>query len=647
MDIILVNMPQAPLHSPPISLGLLQAILKKNNFRVKSIFANLGFLEFAGAREYALLNAIRSSSMVFDWLFAGEAFPEFQPGEERYVEHLLKQNPASEEKNGLELKGELVNLRQRIPQFLDQTVAQVLFHRPRIVGCTSSFQQHTAAIALLRKIREADPSIMTLLGGPNCEAIMGQATHKNFPWIDYVVSGEADEFIAALCRDILQYGRNLPKGKTPYGLFTPFHREDGYTGNEFDRDSYRATVTSLEELPLPDYADYFKELQRFSLKNLLYPTIPYEMSRGCWWGRCKFCGLNGGRAAYKAKSPDKVIKELSQLSQQYGLNNFALVDNIFYDESFPGLLAKLASVEPGYRFFVEIKSNLTRRQIIQLKKAGMVSLNPGVESLHSSVLRLVKKGVEAWQNIMMLKWCRQYGITAGSNIITGFPGEKDEWHREMAETIPLLTHLYPCRVIPLDYCRFSDYFKHQHRCGLELKPLESAGFIYPLPANELAHLAYHFENEKKTGALNYLKEGKLSGRPGLSALLREAERWRLEWSASKPRLSLRKHGDFYEIKDTRSCAESPVHYIKGLHKKILDCCETAPTIEKFYSRAQAKWDVSRREIKDAVEDLCRRKLLLKIDRRLLSLVLREPVPDLPLPSENPTGFFILDMFQKI
>ena len=109
----------------------------------------------------------------------------------------------------------------------------------------------------------------------------------------------------------------------------------------------------------------------------------------------------------------------------------------------------------------------------------------------------------------------------------------------------------------------------------------------------------------------------------------------------------KKHGDFYEIKDTRSCAESPVHYIKGLHKKILDCCETAPTIEKFYSRAQAKWDVSRREIKDAVEDLCRRKLLLKIDRRLLSLVLREPVPDLPLPSENPTGFFILDMFQKI
>jgi hypothetical protein len=100
------------------------------------------------------------------------------------------------------------------------------------------------------------------------------------------------------------------------------------------------------------------------------------------------------------------------------------------------------------------------------------------------------------------------------------------------------------------------------------------------------------------------------------------------------------------IEDTRPCATSPVHHIEGIQKKIIDSCEAAPTIKEFYSRAQLKWGIARREIKDAVEDLCRRKLLLKIDRRILSLVLREPVPALPPPSENPSGFFILEMFQK-
>jgi hypothetical protein len=71
-----------------------------------------------------------------------------------------------------------------------------------------------------------------------------------------------------------------------------------------------------------------------------------------------------------------------------------------------------------------------------------------------------------------------------------------------------------------------------------------------------------------------------------------------------------------------------------------------PSMPPISSR-HCQWGVSRRETKNAVEDLCLRKLLLKIDKRLLSLVLREPVPDLPLPSENPTGYFILDMFQTI
>jgi hypothetical protein len=129
-------------------------------------------------------------------------------------------------------------------------------------------------------------------------------------------------------------------------------------------------------------------------------------------------------------------------------------------------------------------------------------------------------------------------------------------------------------------------------------------------------------------------------------MLKEADHWRMNWMQSRPRLSLRKYDNLYVIDDTRPCATATVHYIEEMHKRILDSCEVAPTIKEFYSKAQSKWGISRKKIEGAVEDLCQRKILLKIDKRILSLALGEPLPDIPFPSESPAGFFILDMFQE-
>jgi hypothetical protein len=86
-------------------------------------------------------------------------------------------------------------LRAEAEDFVDSAAARVLAHKPRIVGCTSTFQQHVASLALLRRIRELDPSVISMMSGENCETQMGRATHRAFPWGDYVVSGEADQLI--------------------------------------------------------------------------------------------------------------------------------------------------------------------------------------------------------------------------------------------------------------------------------------------------------------------------------------------------------------------------------------------------------------------------------------------------------------------
>src|SRR5439155_26716252 len=93
---------------------------------------------------------------------------------------------------------------------------------------TSTFCQHSASLAILREIRRRDPTIVTMLGGANCEAVMGTTTHRNFEWVDYVVSGEAEDLIAPLCSVALEYGRQAPVDRLPYGVFAPHHRSVGY-----------------------------------------------------------------------------------------------------------------------------------------------------------------------------------------------------------------------------------------------------------------------------------------------------------------------------------------------------------------------------------------------------------------------------------
>jgi hypothetical protein len=101
----------------------------------------------------------------------------------------------------------------------------VLATGARVVGCTSTFEQHVASLALLRRIRELDPGVVTMLGGANCETVMGEATHRCFDRVDYVVSGEADGLIADLCRLAVERGREVEPSELPRGVLGPRHRK--------------------------------------------------------------------------------------------------------------------------------------------------------------------------------------------------------------------------------------------------------------------------------------------------------------------------------------------------------------------------------------------------------------------------------------
>jgi hypothetical protein len=74
----------------------------------------------------------------------------------------------------------------------------------------------------------------------------------------------------------------------------------------------------------------------------------------------------------------------------------------------------------AWRLFYEVKANLSHQQLELLARAGVRWVQPGIESLHTEVLRLMDKGVAGWQNIQLLKWTAELVHDAELNDLAYF-----------------------------------------------------------------------------------------------------------------------------------------------------------------------------------------------------------------------------------
>lgn len=634
-DVCLVNMPMAGITRPSLALGLLKSLLQDQGIGTTVTYPNIWYVEFIGPSQYSTLLGPRTEECLVDWLFAPAAFPDLEADDAAFLDMLCRNHPEFASEDGPSRLSSLQAIRERTPEFINWTARKILERQPQIVGCTSTFQQHVASLALLRRIRELAPQVTTIMGGANCETHMGKTTHQSFPWVDFVVSGEADTVVAPLFGQILDHGRELSKDVLlPPHVFTPRHRKEGYPVRNGGDGLARGTTADLTILPLPNYDDYFfREVPEFIYQKHLLPGLPYESSRGCWWGErshCTFCGLNGGGMGFRSKGADQVLEEIHTLVDRYGFRRIETVDNIIDMAYFESVLPRLAKSEPKLNLFYETKSNLKKAQIQSFRAAGVRWIQPGIESMSSEVLKLIGKGVKAYQNLQTLKWCRQYGIKVFWNIIAGFPGEKDSWYQEIAEIIPKIEHLQPGNFSQLRYDRYSPYFNQQEKFDLKLRPCRQYEAVYPLSEDKLYHQAYFFTDD------NHNLAPKLVGDefPGLATVFQQVTRWRDAWPAI-PRLEWDKLDPLCLI-DERQCASRERHSLTPDHRRLLEACDAALTPAKL--NALSGTLSGGQPIAALIEELQTWNLLLQVDGRFLNLVLDDPEPLPPVP-DFPGGNF--------
>ncbi len=652
-EVVLVSMPFAALERPSLALSLLKAILEQGGISSEVRYPNLEVGERLGAHTYQVLGRTLVVDHVLDWVFTPVAFPDHEIPAEPFLRTLAGQFSELEIERMEPGRGrhgvwqKLRDLRATSKLLIDQLARRILEGRPRIVGCTSSFQQHVASLALLRRLRELDPEVVTLMGGANCETRMGLATHRNFHWVDYVVSGEADGLILPLCRAVLEHGRAVAPEELPVGVLAPCHRSSGYPVAAGAGDGVpRASFNNLDGLPSPDFSDYFRQLEASPLSSAITPGLLLETSRGCWWGavsHCTFCGLNGGSMGFRLKSPERALEELSEVSERYGVQRIELTDNILSMSYFKSVIPDLIELGAPYDLFYETKANLTRERIQSLADAGISWIQPGIESFSTPILKMVNKGAEAWRNVLLLKSTRECDIFVIWAILWGFPGEQDIWYDEMASWIPLIEHLQAPRApAQMGYNRYSPYHFRAEEYGLDLAPFSALESIYPMPQEDQADQAYFFvdRNESIVGHPAHQNRSRLR-RPGVQRLTKAVEKWQRAFKPGKdiPFLSMEDRDGALHIRDGRSCRPREHSVLEHLDRAVYLASVDGP-VSKTLRRKVAgslEREVAAEEVEASLDRLRADKLLLTLDGHHLALALMEPVREWSRNRPCPAG----------
>jgi len=308
--------------------------------------------------------------------------------------------------------------------------------------------------------------------------------------------------------------------------------------------------------------------------------------------------------------------QMQRLASRYRLVDFDAVDNIMDHRYIETLCRPLANGRLDYRIFDEIKANVRLEQLRTMAKAGIRAVQPGIESLNSHLLALMRKSVTMLQNVRCIKWAHYCGLHVSWNILTGFPGETDEDYQEQLDVIGLVRHLPPpsaCGRIWLE--RFSPYFFDRISFPIDkISPLDAYQHIYPSEEFDLERIAYFFDYEM----------GDTVSEACRAELSQQVDDWKAAWMRPrKPELVYQRAPDWIQILDRRD-GELLTHSFDGFEAAIYELCgETDRTETQVREELELSHSVTAQPtaIRATLEKFCALGLMLTEDGRYLSLAL--------------------------
>jgi len=251
----------------------------------------------------------------------------------------------------------------------------------------------------------------------------------------------------------------------------------------------------------------------------------------------------------------------------------------------------------------------------------VTNVQAGIESLTSTILRLMHKGTTSLRNIEFLRWCRKLGVFVDWNMLFGFPGETPEDYRAAREIIDLVCHLQPpSSVGQIRMDRFSVNFEKAHEVGFtNVRPWSVYRYVYPFDDDVLMNLVYFFDCDYQVPIDDQGYLDRIRARVGT-------------WQATRHTLEAAREDGKLDIRDSRPIATAAKLTIDGVRADVYECCDRHRTVSQV-----RQWLLDERGIEADTDSLERilnqfaaRHLMVKEKGYYLSLALMDVSPDVVL-----------------
>jgi radical SAM superfamily enzyme YgiQ (UPF0313 family) len=331
---VLFLYPNEPfLNPPPISIGVLSAILKKNSCEVD----------------------------LFDTTFYESDGIDSDAAKVKN----LQVRPFSFKERGIEAnKGDLYSdLRAKVKEF-----------KPDLIALSVLEGTYKLGIKMLEAIK--DYNLPVVAGGVFATA--APEILLSNPYINMVCIGEGETALLELCR-------KMSEGKD-YTAINNLWLKDG--NGRIIKNSL-GQVASLNELPVPDYAVFDHRRLYRPMAGKVYRMVPLETNRGCPF-QCSFCNSPATAKLYKdnhiknyfrKKSIQKIYEELRSLITTWKAEYLYFSSDTFLamsDNEFEGFIE--AYSEFKLPFWIQTRpETVNLKRMLKLKSIGCHRISMGIE----------------------------------------------------------------------------------------------------------------------------------------------------------------------------------------------------------------------------------------------------------------------------
>jgi ribosomal peptide maturation radical SAM protein 1 len=548
------------------------------------------YLKVALAVGYPIYHAVSESSWTAESAYAALLYPGRMETLIGYWKRRRRSHPVLKSLDFQDLIGtvEAASL-----DFLETRA----WDRYLLVGFSICLSQLTSSLYFIREMKRRYPRLLIVAGGSACTGALGESLMQTFSEIDYVVTGEGEkpllQLVAALRRS----------GETPQvpGIAGLLQR-----GRPPGLDQLQQ-VSNLDDLPIPDYTDYFRALDEMGHAHRFFPKIPVEISRGCWWHRggkgCAFCNLNLQWKGYRAKSTERTALEIDTLVKRHQVLSVCFMDNLFPSGGLDERFGRIESLGLDLKLFSEIRAGTSRPELKAMASAGMREVQVGIEALSTGLLKKINKGTTAIDNMEIMKNCESPQLPGlNGNLIFGFPSSDSGDVEETLHNLDFAFPFRPLKGIDLWLGYGSRLWADPGRYGIRITG-NHPDCRYLFPAQEFKKL--------RLMVLGY-RGGVREQRRMWKPVRKKLEQWREFYSRMhrapgfEPILSYRDGKNFLVIRQRRLNEEALTHRLKDVSRGIYLFCETQRSISEILSR-----------FPNVGEDRIRPFLRMMADKRLM------------------------------